>query len=166
MSPKPADLRPGLGSLGAALFALLLAVPLPALAAASAAADEIASFDARGTFDDVKDDLVAAIEGRGLVINATSHVGDMLDRTGPDLGATRKVYLRAEVLEFCSASLSRKMMEADPQQIVFCPYTIAIYTLPDAAGRVSIAFRRHPAARPALAEVDALLDAIVREALK
>jgi uncharacterized protein (DUF302 family) len=137
-----------------------------AICPAAALADDIARFEARGSFDDVKDNLVAAIEGRGLVINATSRIGEMLERTGRDLGATRRVYERAEVLEFCSASLSRKAMEADPQQIAFCPYTIAIYSLPDAKGKVFLVYRHLPVERPAMVAVDKLLDSIVREAVK
>ena len=84
---------------------------------------------AKGKFADVKDDLVAAIEQRGLVVNTVSHVGDMLERTGRDLGKTKRIYDQAEVIEFCSAAASRAMAEADPRNLVYCPYTIAIYTL-------------------------------------
>ncbi|MCC6611161.1 MAG: DUF302 domain-containing protein [Burkholderiales bacterium] len=140
---------------------------------AIAAADEIAHFTARGTFDDVKEALVAAIEGKGLVIDRVAHVGDMLERTGKDVGATRRLYRKAEILEFCSARISRDMMSADPRQIAYCPYTIAVYTLanggasptPGEADRVHIAYRRPPKAE-GMAGVERLLDDIVREALK
>lgn len=148
---------------------LLLAFLLPfllALAAATAGADEIARVEVRGRFDDVKDNLVSAIVSRGLVINNTSRVGDMLERTGRDLGATRRLYDQAEILEFCSASISRHMMEADPHQIAFCPYTIAIYTLPEAAGTVFISYRHPPAGRPGVAEVELLLDGIIHDAIR
>ena len=151
-------------ALALVFVAAACAAVLPAFGAEPA--EPVARFEARGSFDDVKDDLVAAIEGRGLVINNTSRIGEMLDRTGRDLGASRKVYERAEVLEFCSAVLSRRAMEADAKQIAFCPYTIAIYTQPEAAGKVFLAYRRMPADRPTLMEVDRLLEAIVKEATK
>ena len=72
----------------------------------------------KGSFDETKEALVTAIENRGLVINYTSHIADMLARTGADLGATKKIYDKAEIIEFCSAGLSRKMMETDPHNIV------------------------------------------------
>jgi uncharacterized protein (DUF302 family) len=144
----------------------LLSLLLPALAAAPAVADDLARFEARGQFEDVRDNLVAAIEGHGLVVNATSHISDMLDRTGRDLGTTRKVYQHAEVLEFCSASLSRKAMEANPEQIAFCPYTIAVYTLPEVKNKVFVVYRHPPVERPGLEDVDRLLDSIAREAVK
>ena len=81
----------------AGLFGLLLAL--------SAVADDGAKvITAKGKFADVRDDLVAAIEQRGLVINFTAHVGDMLRRTGQDLGKTTRIYEQADVIEFCSAT--------------------------------------------------------------
>ena len=152
---------PGNRRLIAALV-LMLAV----LAATAAGADEIARTQVRGRFEDVKENLVLAIEGRGLVINTTARIGDMLERTGRDLGTTRHLYDHAEVLEFCSAGISRRMMESDPHQIAFCPYTIAVYTLPHVADSVFISYRRPPAGRPGLAEVERLLEDIVKEAAK
>lgn len=125
----------------------------------------------KGTFDQVRERLVTAIENRGLVVAYTAHVGAMLERTGKDIGQPRQIYANADVLEFCSAGLSRSMMEADPHNIVFCPYTIAIYVLPNEAGKVYIAYRKPLAtgsarSMRALREVGKLLDAIVVDAIK
>lgn len=141
-----------------------------ASAAAEPAATEIVIHSARGTFGDVKERVLMAIENRGMVLNNTAHVGDMLERTGKDLGRTRRVYSHADVLEFCNAVLSRETMEADPHNIVFCPYTIAIYALPNEPGKVYLSYRKPPASGSgqsikALAAVEKLLEAIVREAL-
>jgi len=133
--------------------------------AQAAAADEVARFSTQGTYDDVKDAVVMAIESKGLVIDRVAHVGDMLERTGKDLGAGRSLYGKAEVLEFCSARVSREMMEANPHHLAYCPYAIAVYTLPGEAGRVHIAYRRPPTLN-GMAGVAKLLDEIVREALR
>lgn len=144
----------------------LLAVLLGLLFALSAAADDGASVvAAKGKFADVKDDLVAAIERRGLVIDFAAHVGDMLERTGRDLGKTKRVYDQAEVIEFCSATVSRAMMEADPQHLVYCPYTIAVYTLPGKPGVVYLAHRKYPRTA-ALKPVADLLQDIIVDAMK
>lgn len=119
----------------------------------------------KGEFADVKADLVSAIEKQGLVINATAHVGDMLERTGRDLGKNKKIYDHAEVIEFCSAKVSRTMMEADPRNIIYCPYTIAVYTLPGKAGTVYLAYPAHPSTA-ALKPVTELLKGIVADASK
>jgi uncharacterized protein (DUF302 family) len=120
---------------------------------------------AKGKFADVRDDLVAAIEQRGLVVNFTAHVGDMLERTGRDLGKTKRIYEQADVIEFCSATASRAMMEADPVNLVYCPYTVAVYTLPGKPGVVYLAYRKYPRTA-ALKPVDKLLAGIIADASK
>jgi len=144
---------------------------LAASAQVQAAGTHMAVFTRQGTFEDVRDAVDMAITGRGLVVNNVSHIGEMLERTGKDLGGARQVYLKAEALEFCSAVASRKMMEVDADNIVFCPYVIAIYVLPENPKEVRVAYRKpqmvgSTASRKALKEVDALLSGIVKEALQ
>lgn len=125
----------------------------------------------RGEFADIKARVVMALENRGLVLNYTARVGAMLERTGRDLGRDRRIYDKAEVLEFCSAGLSRETMEADPRNIVYCPYSIAVYTLPQAPGSVYLAYRTVAApaddrSARALRAIDELLAGVVSEALQ
>src|SRR5258706_9556837 len=125
----------------------------------------------KGDYDDVKERVVMAIENRGLVIDHTAHVGAMLERTGKDIGHHRQIYLKAEVIEFCSAGVSRATMEADPRNLVFCPYAIALYVLPAEPDKVYLLYRKplgtgSPQSMKALREVSKLLDGIAREALK
>jgi uncharacterized protein (DUF302 family) len=139
--------------------------------ATTAATAGIVVVTVKGGYDDVKERVVQAIEGRGLVINYTGQIGSMLERTGKDLGRTGAVYSKAEVIEFCSAALSRDSMEADPRNIVFCPYSIAVYALPKETDKVYLAYRK-PAAIgaggsvKALRAIDKLLQDIVNEARK
>ena len=132
--------------------------------------DHLKLYKTQGDFDTVKRDVVIAITGAGLIIDYTSHIGAMLDRTGTDLGTPKKVYGKAEALLFCSAAVSRRTMEADPSNIVFCPYTIVIYTLPRDPMTVYVGFKRPQpvgieSSRAALREVESMLDGIVKEAL-
>ncbi len=125
----------------------------------------------KGDFDDVKERVVMAIENRGLVLNYTAYISNMLERTGKDIGRERQIYTKAEVLEFCSAAVSRSTMEADPRNIVFCPYAIAIYALPQEPGKIYISYRKPIAvgsgqSMKALRGVGRLLDDIVQDALK
>lgn len=124
-----------------------------------------------GSFEDAREAVEMAITGRGFVINNVSHVGDMLERTGKDLGGAKQIFLKAESLEFCSATVSRKMMEADPDNIVFCPYIISIYVLPEKPNEVRMAYRKthisgSPASRKALMAVNELLAGIIKEAMQ
>lgn len=146
------------------LFAGLIHVAL-------AADDHMVVFTKAGSFDEVRDAVEMAITDRGMVVNNVAHVGEMLERTGKELGATKHIFLKAEVLEFCSAVVSRKMMEADPDNIVFCPYVISVYVMPEKPNEVRVAYRKpqitgSPASQQALKAVDELLLDIVKEALK
>jgi uncharacterized protein (DUF302 family) len=150
------------------LVALLLCISVPVLAAEP---PPVVSYAKKGKFEDVRDDLKAAIEARGLVIDLQSYVNRMLERTGKDVGSARKLYVDAQAFVFCSALLSRKTMEADPANMSMCPYSIAVYATQAEPDRVIVSYRRpwrpdgSPASRAALGEVEALLDAIAREAV-
>jgi uncharacterized protein (DUF302 family) len=124
-----------------------------------------------GSFAEAREAVEMAITGRGFVINNVSHVGNMLERTGKDLGGSKKVFINAEALEFCSATVSRQMMEADPDNIVFCPYIISIYVLPEKPNEARIAFRKTqlvgtPASQKSLKAVNDLLTEIITESLQ
>lgn len=126
-------------------------------------------FKTHGTFSEVRDQVESAIEGKGLKINHSNKIAEMLDRTGQDLGATTQVYEHAEQFEFCSASVSRSMMEADPHAITMCPYIVSVYTMPKDK-HVYIAYRKvpptkNPALKKALGEVEKLLTEIIKEAM-
>lgn len=145
---------------------------LAALVSCTAGASDIAIFSKQGRFEDVRDDVVSAIEAQGIKINHSNYIAEMLARTGKDLGAARQLYVQGEQIEFCKSNLSRAQMEADPANMVFCPYILSIYTTPDKPGVVSVAYRvpaavgASAATRKALRDVDALLKGIVQQALQ
>jgi uncharacterized protein (DUF302 family) len=131
----------------------------------------VVTYSKRAKFDDVRDDLQAAIEGKGLVIDYQSFVGRMLERTGKDVGSARKLYADAQAFVFCSAVLSRKTMEADLANAALCPYSVMVYATAQDPGTVHVAYRRpwrpdgSAASKGALKEVERLLDGIAREAV-
>ncbi|MGA9992837.1 MAG: DUF302 domain-containing protein [Thiobacillaceae bacterium] len=151
---------------------LLLICLLGMIAGVAQASDNFtALFKTHGKFADVRDMLVSTIEGRGLKINHANYIADMLERTGKDLGATKQVYANGEQFEFCSAIISRRMMEADPHAIVMCPYIISVYTIPNDGDTVYLAYRKpavgsNKALKKALADVDSLLSSIIKEAIE
>ena len=157
------------------LIRALIALLLCCFGTAPLHADDspVVHYSAKARFADVRDDLASAIANRGLVIDNTSHVGAMLDRTGKDLGKTKRIFGDDQglVFSFCSAVVSRATMEADPFNIVFCPYAVAVYSTVHEPGTVHVAYRRplrtggNPASQAALREVEMLLDGIAREAL-
>lgn len=149
------------------LTLLLVSVVFPALAG-DPSRDYMRHYTVSGTFEDVRDDVELAITGRGIKINNIAHIGKMLARTGEDLGGAKQVFVEAQAFEFCSATVSRATMEADPHNIVFCPYVIAVYALPGEPDKTHIAFRRplivgSEASRASLEAVDKLLADIISE---
>lgn len=139
-----------------------------ALASAAEAAD-YAVYESDAGFDDVLDALKLSIEERGLYINNVMHLGEMLERTGKDLGMEERVYARAESVEFCSALLSRRMTAEDPARIVNCPFIVAVYTLPDDPDTTYVVHRVIPAAEtersPVMREVADMLKAVAEGAV-
>jgi len=75
------------------------------------------------------------------VIDYVAHSGAMLARTGPDIGSDVTLFDAADVYLFCSAVLSRQVMEIDPANITYCPYSIYVA---DREGKVTIGFRNFP----------------------
>jgi uncharacterized protein (DUF302 family) len=114
-----------------------------------------------GSFEDATFSVENAIVGKGLVIDYVSHVGEMLNRTGADVGSDVKLFDEADIFVFCSAVVSRKVMEADPMNIAHCPYGVFVT---DREGQVSIGYRKYP--EGPMQEVQALLDDIVQEAVR
>jgi hypothetical protein len=126
-------------------------------------------YKAQTSFDDVKQGIADAIINRGYVIDYTAFIGDMLKRTAADVGATKSIYANAETVQFCSAVLSRKMMEADAANIVFCPYVIFYYEAAAEPGTIYAGYRplgpgAMPESQSSLEAINTLLDDIVREA--
>ena len=127
--------------------------------AAPTLAQDATVYNFDGTFDDATFSVESSIVGRGLVIDYVSHVGDMLARTGADVGSDVKLFDAADIFLFCSAVVSRKVMEADQANIAHCPYSIFVT---DVDGAVQVGYRNMP--EGPMQEVQALLDGIVREA--
>lgn len=144
---------------------VILCLPLSALAAE----DYMVLFKKQGTFQDVRDSIQFSIEGKGLKINHINKIAEMLARTGTAVGANRQVYVDGEQFEFCSATISREMMEADPHAMVMCPYIVSVYTIPDDKN-VYVAYRKpgpttNPKLKKALSDVESLLTGIINDAM-
>ena len=140
-----------------AICAALLAMT----ASAATAGDQAVTYPFDGSFEDATFAVESAIVGRGLVIDYVSHTGEMLNRTGEDVGSTKPLFAEADIFLFCSAKLSRKVMEADPMNIAHCPYGIFVA---DQAGEVMVGYRQYPQGE--MQDVQALLDSIVKEAME
>jgi len=140
-----------------------LALLASAVVAAPAFAADWVTYPVDQSFDDAAFAVENAIIAKGLVIDNVSHVGDMLARTGADVGSDVVLFEKADVFTFCSAAVSRAVMEADPTNIAFCPYGIYVYSMPGEEGKSYVGHRTYP--EGAMKQVEALLGDIVEEAV-
>lgn len=159
--------RAGASSLAAVTFTF---AAIAALAPPPAHAEDVLKrTTVKGDFAGVRADLQDAIVNQGLKIDYNGKIGDMLKRTGADVGSSKEIYSDAEYFTFCSAKLSRSMMEADAANVGMCPYMMFVYATPDKPGEVTIGYRAaamrgNDASQKALGEINKLLDTIVKDA--
>ncbi|MDO5658505.1 MAG: DUF302 domain-containing protein [Paracoccus sp. (in: a-proteobacteria)] len=139
------------------LFSAALAITIPFAA-------HSASYETQDSYDDAVFSVREAIIGKGLVIDDEAHIGDMLARTRADVGSEVELFTGAKAFGFCSATVSRQVIEADITNVQFCPYHIYVYEAAAAPGTVHVGFPDYPG--ETMAPVRELLDEIVREALR
>ena len=136
--------------------AMMLASPL--------AAQNMMTVTVPETFDDMEFAVESAIIDMGLTIDFTSHTGAMLERTREDVGSDVELFAGATLYNFCSATVSRQVMEADIANIAYCPYAVFVYALPGNPDETVIGHRIYPG--ESMAPANALLDAIIESALQ
>lgn len=128
------------------------------------AQDDVTKLVSESPFSEVVVDLEDAIVNRGYVVDYRGHIGEMLKRTASDVGGGKALYRHAEFLQFCSAVVSRRAMEADISNIAYCPYIVFAYEAEAEPGKVIVGFRRLPAG-DGRDEVNTLLEEITNEAV-
>lgn len=124
------------------------------------------TYQVDGEFEDVKENLVMAIENKGAVISYTAHSSEMLNRTAITLNINKTIYQDAEIILFCKAELSHKMVQDDPHNLVLCPYPIAIYTLKNAPDVVYLSIHTSPYGLSSYEPVYRLLVEIINETIE
>ena len=148
-------------------IALLLIVLGGVLPIISLASEGIITKAVNTDFADVRIDIDNAIANRGFVVDFKSNIGAMLERTAADVGSSGAVFKHAETWQFCSSILSRKMVEVDPANIAYCPYTIFAYETIEKPGVVVVGFRllsvEDGASKAILDEINGHLEAIAND---
>ena len=126
-------------------------------------AQEAHAWEIEDEFGNVTFAVENAIVGAGLVVDHVSHTGEMLERTRADVGSDRVIFTQADIYSFCSATVSRAVMEANPANVQYCPYTVFVYETPERPRVITVGFRDYPAGE--MDQVEELLGGIVAEAL-
>ncbi len=148
--------------------ALLLASCL-FFSASAAAGGGYVIYRSDSPFEDVLIGLETAIQERGMYINNVMDIGEMLKRTGKDLGMDESIFEQAKSVEFCSALLSRQMTLEDPARVVNCPFIISVYRPAGETDTTYVVHREVPAeeraASAAMAKVATMLKGLSEEAV-
>ncbi len=130
---------------------------------AAMAGNEAVTHVSPADFEDTAFAVESAITDHGLRIEAVNHVGDMLERTKEDVGGEKTIFAHADIYNFCSAKVSRSVMEADPLNLVHCPYRIFVMQV-HGSEEVIIGYPKMPEGK--MQEVEELLESIVKAALE
>lgn len=137
-----------------ALIAFLIATPL--------AAQNMTNVTIPESLDDMEFAVENAIIDMGLTIDFTSHSGAMLERTREDVGSDIVLFSGATIYNFCSATVSRQVIEADINNIIYCPYSIYLYSPPDNPDQTIIGHQTYPG--ESMQPANDLLDEIIANA--
>lgn len=133
---------------------LFIATPL--------AAQNMTSVTIPEALDDMEFAVESAILDMGLTIDFTSHSGEMLERTRVDVGSDVVLFTGATIFNFCSARVSRQVIEADINNITFCPYSIFLYSTPENPDETVIGHQTYPG--ESMQPANDLLDEIIANA--
>jgi len=131
-------------------------------AATPLAAQNMTSVTIPEPLDDMEFAVESAILDMGLTIDFTSHSGEMLERTRVDVGSDEVLFSGATIYNFCSARVSRQVIEADINNITFCPYSIFLYSTPDNPDETIIGHQTYPG--ETMQPANNLLDKIIANA--
>jgi uncharacterized protein (DUF302 family) len=118
-----------------------------------------------GAFEDVLGDLESAVVNKGLVIDYTGNVGDMLARTADAVGKPSP-YKQAKYMQFCSAPLTNAVTNASPANLSVCPFIVYAYETVAEPGKVYVGYRKPAAVEGAekeVAAIEELLAGVVAE---
>ena len=123
-------------------YLLLGLTCLPFTLGAQTFSKDVVTYQVHQNFETVKSNLEATIVDKGFTLNNTLHVSDMLQRTGKDIGFPHPVYAKAETLEFCSAAMAHRLVQAHPDNVINCPFILTLYSTVAQPKQTTIAFRK------------------------
>jgi len=151
------------------LLQKITAINLLCLLVPAAIATQFTAMQSSDPYEDVVENVKDAIIGRGLNISNVLPAGEMLNRTGHDMGYPDNVFSHAKTIEFCSAMLSHQLVSINPNNMVLCPFTISIYQLSKDDKTVYVTYRTPdagPETKAVIDKVTQLIKSIVAEAVE
>lgn len=124
-------------------------------------------YEFEGDFESTSEDLKEVITSRGMVISYVSHAKTMLDRTAEVVGITESAYPSgAEIILFCKADTSHKLVQTNPHHITLCPYAISVYDIQNSKDKVFLSYRKAPEGIAEYVAIENLLKDIIEEVIE
>jgi len=148
---------------------IVIAISLLVLIAMMYSSDLFASSTTKveESYETVSFDIETAIVNRGFVIDFKGDIAMMLENTTNVSDSSEKVYKHAGFWQFCSAAITRKLVEKSPDNLGHCPFVIFAYETVAEPGHVTIGYRPlsgEPGSDSTITEVNDLLASIVKDA--
>jgi len=97
-------------------------------------------YDVKAKYSDISFTLLDEIEQNGFIFSYRAKIGNALKKISKHYNK-KPIFKKAEKIGFCKLSLSLEMMEENPNNLMYCPLSIAMYELKDKKNEVRIIYR-------------------------
>ncbi|MFA9373130.1 MAG: DUF302 domain-containing protein [Poseidonibacter sp.] len=101
--------------------------------------DDYITYDVKGKYSDISFTILDEIEQNGFIFAYRAKIGNALKKISSHY-KKEAVFTNAEKIGFCKMSLTFEMMEINPNNIMYCPLSIAIYELKDKKDEIRIIY--------------------------
>lgn len=119
-------------------------------------------------YQDVRDDILDSVRGKGINIAGVFHASKMLNNTKGVFNFRRNVYKNAEIIEFCSARISHEISRANPLNILLCPFKIAVFNLEKNPDNIHVVYAlpetTDKKSKKAIRKIEGLIRSIIEDA--
>ncbi len=147
---------------------LIIFVVLSVFFVRAAVAKHVTTTIVEAEYQDIRDDLLDAVKGKGLNIAGVFHASEMLNNTKSVFNFRRNIYKNAEIIEFCSAGISHDISRANPLNILLCPFKIAVFNLEKDPKKVYVVWATPEAidekSKKGIARIQGLISSIIEDA--
>jgi uncharacterized protein (DUF302 family) len=98
------------------------------------------SYETEGKYRDIMFTLLDEISQNGFISSYRANIGDAVENIS-SFFKKEPIFTNAEKIGFCRQTLTLEMMEENPNNLMFCPLSIAVYELKSQKNIVKIVYR-------------------------
>jgi uncharacterized protein (DUF302 family) len=105
--------------------------------------EEYVTYEVNDKYSDVIFTLIDEINQNGFIISYRANIGNAIENIS-SFYKKKPICKNAEKIGFCRQTLSLEMMEVNPDNLMYCPLSIALYEKTDEKDKVKIIYRLSP----------------------